>query len=172
MGYTVYKFNLKDAKLVLSIPFMGYPTNLNSITSNVLISFNSLYGILNYRIRECMILFIVFQFPLWDTPNPSPLTNSPPYFQFPLWDTSCFKMCAHAYKLSFNSLYGIHYFTIILIFLQHFSFNSLYGIHSMKALSTSREFVDFQFPLWDTKSHRIVKRMSFLSFNSLYGILN
>ena len=78
MGYTVNQYE-GYLILFLSIPFMGYNVKADNEYEK---KFN-------------------FQFPLWDTPEP---TDDPAkfviFFQFPLWDTyflSIFKIFTHFY---------------------------------------------------------------------------
>ena len=52
--------------VTLSIPFMGYLDSVMSILKHLMLSFNSLYGILLFLPLTLDQLFH-FQFPLWDT---------------------------------------------------------------------------------------------------------
>ena len=171
MGYISKALERNTFLQILSIPFMGYSPFSDTTDSNLIITFNSLYGIpllleeLNIKVFQpfnslygIQLLssfalsnqLFAFQFPLWDTTISYILSNDYANFQFPLWDTKNEK------------------------------------------LAETSGGISFQFPLWDTtgsitNDETINSSLSipfmgyfhyffveflfqFLSFNSLYGI--
>ena len=108
-------------------------------------------GYRKFSDREA-ILSIIFQFPLWDTPQSTvALQVISKYFQFPLWDTGCLLIWFPRMPITFNSLYGIQ------------------SIDNKEEIILP-DFYNFQFPLWDTLIIDVKEDYNDVTFNSLYGI--